>query len=88
MAQFQPGQSGNPGGRPKESNVVRELARAHTERAIAVLSLALDDPKLCVAAAQALLDRGWGKPAQGVELSGTGGGPIESKVIVEYVSAK
>lgn len=84
---FQPGQSGNPGGRPKGSNAVRLLAQEHTEVAISVLVRALDDPKLCVSAAQALLDRGWGRPAQGIELTGAEGGPVESKVVVEYIAA-
>ena len=34
---FEPGHSGNPGGRPKGLTQVRELARAHTEAAIAAL---------------------------------------------------
>jgi hypothetical protein len=41
---------------------VQELARSHTVEAIATLVKALDDPKHCVAAAAALLDRGWGRP--------------------------
>lgn len=68
MAQFQPGQSGNPGGRPKESSRVKELARAHSEAAVATLAMVMNDenakPGERVAAANALLDRGYGKPAQ------------------------
>lgn len=66
MAQFQPGQSGNPGGRPKGEAKVRAAAREHTETAIAVLvaSMADEDARVRISAAQALLDRGWGKPAQ------------------------
>jgi hypothetical protein len=66
---FSPGQSGNPGGRPKATLNVQELARAHTEDAIQTLVEALKDPKLKVQAATALLDRGWGKPVQAIEAS-------------------
>lgn len=47
---------------------VRELARAHTERAIERLAAMLDagDGRVVVAAASVLLDRGWGKPEQAV----------------------
>jgi len=57
-----PGRSGNPGGRPRAALDLQELARSHTAEAVATLVKALDDPKHCVAAATALLDRGWGRP--------------------------
>jgi hypothetical protein len=43
---------------------VQELARAHTKEAVEALVRGLGDPKHYVAAATALLDRGWGKPTQ------------------------
>ena len=65
---FQPGQSGNPGGRPKALKAVEEAARLHTEEAIATLAAICnnkDAPEAArVAAANALLDRAWGKPRQ------------------------
>lgn len=65
---FPPGQSGNPGGRPREDGHLRELCRAQTELAIVALVEILSDkaaPAAArVAAANAILDRGWGKPIQ------------------------
>jgi HEAT repeat protein len=61
---FQPGQSGNPGGRPKEAGKIKELARKHDEAAINALVEALADSKTRVPAAVALLDRAYGRPAQ------------------------
>jgi HEAT repeat protein len=63
------GVSGNPGGRPKG---IEALAREHTPAAIAALVAALSEPRERVAAAVALLDRGWGKPAQTVTDATTG----------------
>lgn len=69
MPRFKPGQSGNPGGRPKEEVHVRELARQHGPAAIQALVNALGDPRTRVAAAAALLDRGYGRPAQTVAMA-------------------
>lgn len=68
---FEPGNRANPGGRPKAVADVREAAKQHTQAAITALVQALDDPKAKVAAATALLDRAWGRPAQHVEVDGT-----------------
>jgi len=69
---FVKGKSGNPGGRPKENDEVKRLARKHSKAAIARLKFWMesDNPKASVSAAQALLDRGHGKPAQAIEHSG------------------
>lgn len=74
---FQKGVSGNPGGRPRDADDVKALARAHTKAAIERLVhwLNSDNAKASVSAAMALLDRGYGKPAQ--EITGVDGGPIE-----------
>ena len=63
---FAPGQSGNPGGRPRAALDVQALARERTPAAIERLAEALNDPdsRVAVSAAVALLDRGWGRPAQ------------------------
>jgi hypothetical protein len=63
---WKPGESGNPKGRPPGIDA-RDLARTHTEAAIVTLVHALRDKRLCVAAACALLDRGWGKPREQIE---------------------
>ena len=63
--QFAPGSSSNPGGRPKDEARVAELARSYTSEAIDTLVELMRQGKVervCGTAAQALLDRGWGKP--------------------------
>ena len=76
---FMPGQSGNPGGRPKENAEVRDLARQHTKLAIErlVFWLESDNARASTSAATAILDRGWGKAPQAIEHSGPDGGDIE-----------
>lgn len=61
LTPFKPGQSGNPGGRPKGLGA---KAREYGDRCIQVLAEALDsaDVKTRIAAARELLDRGYGKP--------------------------
>ena len=60
------GQSGNPGGRPKQIAEVKALARTHTITAINTLVSIAKSKKATdaarVSACTALLDRGWGKP--------------------------
>ena len=71
---FQPGRSGNPGGRPKVVGEVRDLARQHTPTAIKTLvDICANGQSEAarVAASQALLDRGWGKAPQEMSLDQT-----------------
>ncbi len=66
MAKWQKGQSGNPGGRKKGFGDLRELARTHTNDAVATLVTIMNDRTAPhgarVSAAESLLDRGWGRP--------------------------
>ena len=87
MSQFQPGQSGNPGGRPKASAKVRDLAREYTEQALQVLvQIATEGESEAarVAAANAILDRGYGKPSQPIDGDGEGG-PIPTGMTVTFI---
>jgi hypothetical protein len=73
---FRKGQSGNPGGRPRAEREVRELAQAYGPRAIRRLAglMRSTNERVAVAAASALLDRGYGKPFQAV--TGKDGTPL------------
>jgi hypothetical protein len=67
-----PGASANPGGRPAVIREVQDLARQHTPAAINTLVEICGNkkahPSARVAAATAILDRGWGRPMQQVHV--------------------
>jgi hypothetical protein len=68
--------SGNPGGRPRALADLQLAARQYTHEALDSLVLVMRNGRPTEAlAALALLDRGWGKPRQAVELTGTDAGP-------------
>jgi hypothetical protein len=70
---FRKGVSGNPGGRPKVEGQVREIARRYTSMAIETLAAIMVDekapPAARVTASIAILDRGYGRPAQALDLN-------------------
>jgi hypothetical protein len=76
---FQPGISGNPRGRPKSDFALADLCRERTETALSILEAVMQNegapPAARVSAAIAILDRGWGKPAQ--MIFGEASGPVE-----------
>jgi hypothetical protein len=82
---WRPGQSGNPHGRPKAPVDIAELARQHGPRCIAVAASLLEDadPRIRLGALVALLDRGFGKPRQAVEIND----PANS-LMLHWVAAK
>ena len=71
---FKKGQSGNPGGRPKAEREVVEAARAAGPRCVEVLVDLLDhnDSRVRMAAADHLLDRGFGKPRASADIQADG----------------
>ena len=87
---FEKGKSGNPGGRPKEVVEVRDLARSHSTRAVERLVelIESENERTAVAACEAILNRGYGRPAQSVSLSGEEDGPpVQLEGVVRFVRA-
>lgn len=83
---FQPGVSGNPGGKSREHMEVITMARNLSPDAIIRLGewMKSNNPKASVAAANAILDRAFGKPAQA--LTGADGeGPAE--LLIRWLTA-
>jgi hypothetical protein len=75
---------------PKIPPEVREMARAATPLAIATLREVCehgDKDAARVAAAVALLDRAWGKPAQSLELHGPEDGAAELRLTIARLRA-
>ena len=92
--QFTPGSSGNLGGRPKDVRLVADLTRSYTTEAtetLVDLKRNATEYRVLGTAAQALLDRGWGKARQ--EIVQDIAGPQESyldvlKRVSEKISAR
>jgi hypothetical protein len=78
--------------RPAEKRIAIKnlsgLARAHTEKAIAVLVKAMDneDERIAVDAASRILDRGYGKPAQSVELGSDPDQPLVHEIVRRIIA--
>lgn len=77
--QFEPGKSGNPGGRSKSLTEFRAKLATLDETAFETMQAALKDAngKVRMMALKEFYDRRWGKATQAVELTGAGGGPVQ-----------
>jgi hypothetical protein len=83
---FQKGVSGNPSGRSKDTHTISQLAKAYTQEAVEKLAEIMRTGKTeqaQVRAAEALLDRGWGKAPQHV--GGTESGEPINVIIKKFV---
>jgi hypothetical protein len=67
------GMSGNPGGRPKLEVSIRDLAQQNSMEALETLVQVMrtGKPGERLIAANAILDRAYGRPTQSVEMSGS-----------------
>lgn len=88
---FQPGQSGNPGGRPPKTDEQRTLeamCRDKSLEALAVLEKIMtegENERNRITAALAIIERGHGKAVQPNTLTGADGGPIDHSITVSFV---
>lgn len=71
----------------KATACLKEAAQVYTEQALSTLATimlsASEGGAARVAAANALLDRGYGKPKQSVEASGPDGGAIQTEATID-----
>lgn len=88
MAKFQPGKSGNPGGRPKKDNLLVKLAKAKTPEAfkrIAELMQSTDEA-VSLGATKVVFEYGFGKPRQELDISGEDLRSLTAAIIIESKS--
>lgn len=68
---FQPGQSGNPSGRPKVTATIKSMAREAAPMAFqkVIDLLQSEDERVAFVAAQEILNRAYGKPTQYLDVT-------------------
>ena len=89
--QYISGHSGNPSRRPKDEYKVAELARTYTSEAIDTLVELMrhgKNERVRGTAAQALLDRGWGKPKQELLAEESSGLLASLRVVSDRIKAR
>ncbi|WP_042295635.1 DUF5681 domain-containing protein [Paraburkholderia bannensis] len=85
---FAAGQSGNPGGRPKRTAEELDLIAACKDRtpaALAVIESIMmegENERNRLAAAQSIIERGYGKPTEKIEHTGKDGGDIVTQIVL------
>ena len=90
---FQKGQTGNAGGRPKKTSEEMDLISACKTKASEALEviyrimLNADDDRLRLAAALAIIERGYGKPVTPTEISGRDGAALNNNIVVTFVGS-
>jgi hypothetical protein len=79
LTPFKPGASGNPSGRPKIPDDIKKILKLQAPNALQKLLTLMEsnDERIALTAANCVLDRAWGKPAQSTEISGPDGEAIE-----------
>jgi len=87
LVPWKPGQTGNPGGRPKHdvgADIARAILENNREAAYKALGRALMKGNAYVF--KELCDRAYGKTPNKVEVTGAEGGPIDASVKIEFVN--
>lgn len=82
LVHWQPGKSGNPGGRPKQNYKIAEICRAHTEEAVEKLVHLMrnsESDDIQFRCAEALLNRGYGRAPLAIKLDDEGSGDAAAR---------